>query len=405
VEALQAAESALNDAATDDAATDGDWRSAIRTVLADSSQPELVFQPIVDLHRGVIAGYEALSRFRRLPRATPDAWFAAADRLGVGAELEARVVRAALQARDSLPPECFLTVNVSPHLLCQPVLSDVLTGVADLSRIVLELTEHVQVEDSDALSALLVRLRAAGATVALDDAGSGYSGLQQMALIRPEIIKIDRALVDHVDRDEVKLALAELLGRYAGRLDAVVLAEGVERDEELVAIARMGIPLAQGWLFGRESPQWSTLSPELAQRIRDTAVRSHRLDHMGGLMQRAAVVYDDQLTTAAQHFSDDAGLDLLVVLDQHERAVCMLRRQVRAQDSSHAVQVLPISLRAPAQADLAEVATRAMTRSPEHRFDPIVCNDAYGAYLGIVRPEHMMLRLAELKNAPPPADA
>ena len=75
-----------------------------------------------------------------------------------------------------------------------------------------------------------------------------------MALIRPEIVKIDRSLVDHVDRDEVKLALAELLGRYAGRLDAVVLAEGVERDEELLAFARMGVPLAQGWLFGRAVP-------------------------------------------------------------------------------------------------------------------------------------------------------
>ena len=385
--------------------TDLDWSTAIPAVLRDPQQPQLVFQPIVDLRRGVIAGYEALSRFSGPPQADPDAWFAAADRLGVGAELEARVVLAALHARDDLPPECFLTVNVSPHLLCQPALADLLTGAGDLSGIVLELTEHVQVQDFDALSALLGRLRAAGATVALDDAGSGYSGLQQMALFRPEIVKIDRSLVDHVDRDEVKLALAELLGRYAGRLDAVVLAEGIEREEELVAFARMGVPLAQGWLFGRAGPRWSTLPAELGQRIRDTAARSHQLDRIGGLMESAASLDDDQLTTAAQRFADDAGLDLLVVLDQHGRAVCLLRRQVRSQDSSGAVQVVPVSLRTAVDGDLAEVASRAMTRPPEHRFDPIVCNDAYGGYLGVVRVERVVLRLAELKTASGTTDA
>lgn len=380
------------------------WPAAIEAALADPCQPHLVFQPIVDLRRGVVAGYEALSRFNGPPRATPDVWFAAADRLGVGARLEARVVHAAIEARADLPSDCFLTVNVSPHLMGEPELLAALTGARDLSGLVLELTEHVQVDDHDQLSALLTDLRTAGAIVALDDAGSGYSGLQQMALIRPELIKIDRALVDHADRDEAKLALAELLGNYAGRLDAAVIAEGIERPEELEAFIRLGVPLAQGWLFGRPGPAWPALPAEQADRILLLAQDSRQVDRLAGLLERTATIRDDDLTAAQSKFQADPGLEVVAVLDRHGRAVCLLRRQLRAGDVPTDPQVLPISLRAAASADLPEVATRAMTRPAEVRFDPVVCGDAYGGYLGIVRPERMMLRLAELKSRPSRAD-
>lgn len=376
------------------------WTAAIRAVLDDPAQPRLEFQPVVDLRLGVVAGYEALSRFTGPPSAAPDLWFAAADRDGVGARLEARVVTAALRARDRLPEDCFLTVNVSPHLLTQPELADTLAAAPDLSRLVLELTEHVQVDDHDQLALLLTQLRAAGATVALDDAGSGYAGLQQMALIRPELVKIDRALVDCADRDEVKLALAELLGSYAGRLDAAVIAEGIERTEELEAFIRLGIPLGQGWLLGRPSPAWSSLPPELGDRIRALAEERSQLDRVGGLVERTATVRDDDLAALPTRFEADPDLDLLAVLDRNGRAVCLVRRQIRATDDHDEPRVLPVSLRAAGTADLVDVATRAMTRPAATRFDPVVCADVYGHYTGVVRPERMMLRLAELQSAP-----
>lgn len=379
-------------------------RATVDAVLDDPAQPRLVFQPIVDLRRGVVAGYEALARFAGPPLAAPDVWFAAADRYGVGARLEARVVRAAIRARATLPDECFLTVNLSPHLMCEPELRQALTEEPDLSRLVLELTEHVQVADHEPLTALLDQLRSAGATVALDDAGSGYSGLQQLALFRPEMVKIDRALVDHADRDEVKLALAELLGTFAGRLDAVLIAEGVERPEELEAFSRLGVPLGQGWLFGRPGPGFATLAPELGDRIRALARRSSQVDSLGGLLEETPVVQEANLGRVASAFQDDPGLDVVAVLDQHGTAVCLLRRRSRAGDEASTPQVLPVSLRAAATADIAEAAGRAMVRPPSTRFDPIVCADPFGTYLGIVRPERLMLRLAELKVARDRAD-
>jgi len=91
------------------------WPVALSAVMADLLQPPLIFQPVVDLARGVVAGYEVLSRFDGPVQASPDRWFAAALAAGCGAALEARVVRRALVGRAQLRAGRFLTVNVSPQ--------------------------------------------------------------------------------------------------------------------------------------------------------------------------------------------------------------------------------------------------------------------------------------------------
>ena len=149
------------------------WDDRLAAVFPDPSLLRLVYQPIVDLQRGTVAGYETLARSStpdgRPSEATPDLWFAAADAVGRGAELESVVVRQALAVLPTLPPNCFLTVDVSPHLLTQPELAE--------PPLVLELTEHRAVGDLRPLIDLRDRLRAKGALLALDDAGSGYSEL------------------------------------------------------------------------------------------------------------------------------------------------------------------------------------------------------------------------------------
>ncbi|MCZ2810158.1 EAL domain-containing protein [Modestobacter sp. VKM Ac-2979] len=387
----------------------GGWRAALDAVLADPAQPRLVFQPIVDLRRGVVAGYEALSRFDGPAGCGPDRWFAMADKLGVGARLEARVVAAALRARADLPPHRFLSVNVSPHLLTEPELADLLLSAHDLSGLVLELTEHVPVEDTGPLVELLDRLRAVGAAIALDDAGSGYSGLQQLALLRPDFVKLDRALVDHADRDEAKLALAELLGTYAGRLDAWLLVEGIERPEELEAFVRLGVPLAQGYLLARPGPGWPELDPGVADRLRVLASRAALVDQVAPLPEVAPSVRSADpagdpaaLTAAEALLAADPGLDVVVAVDDLACPVYLVRAGLRHGDPG--LQIVPISLRVRPSAPLAEVATRAMTRVAARRFDPVLCVDEVGRLLGLVRPERMTLRLAELHRGPAPAD-
>jgi EAL domain-containing protein (putative c-di-GMP-specific phosphodiesterase class I) len=111
-----------------------------RPLLADPDDLTLVFQPIVDLAGATVAGYEALARFPGT--AGPDVWFAAAAEAGVAAELEALAIHKALAAVDALPPDTFLTVNVSPHLLGSAPVRDALATRPALHRVVVELTEH-----------------------------------------------------------------------------------------------------------------------------------------------------------------------------------------------------------------------------------------------------------------------
>jgi EAL domain-containing protein (putative c-di-GMP-specific phosphodiesterase class I) len=372
------------------AGASAEWPRRLESVLADPSRLRLLFQPIVDLQRGVVAGYETLARFSepdgRPSRVPPDRWFAAAGVQGVGARLEGMVVRRCLDLLPTVPPNCFLTVNVSPHLLTEPELADALLAVPDLAPLVIELTEHQDVTHLDPLIELRERLRSRGALLAVDDAGSGYSGLQQIAAIKPQLVKLDRAIVAGMDGDEVKLALTELLGEFAGRIDAWLLAEGIEAWGEVEALLRMGVPLGQGWLFGRPGPAWPRLDPGVAAPLRFRSARAHMVEHVASLVEQVPVEGGPSRGAVP---GGQPGLRV----DSLGRPVALLLPHRRGDDGpGH--RIAPVSLRVPALAGVREVARRAAARPEHSRFDPIVCVDDVGVAIGVVRMERLLLRLA-----------
>lgn len=360
---------------------------ALERVLADPRLPRLDFQPIIDLRRGRVAGYEALARFEDPLLSPPNIAFRLAETFGVGEELEARVVRTALDAVPRLPPHCFLAVNLSPTLLHSPQVDSVLQAAGNLAPLVLELTEHERLVDYRELRAALARHQDAGLTIALDDAGQGYSGLQRMLSLRPQIVKLDRSLTADVDRDEAKLALAEMIGTFAGRLDAWLLVEGIERRRELEAFIRLGVPLAQGYLLGRPAPPWIGLDADLGLLIRETAGRrAHDADVVVGLIEFAPSVPVGRVSAARQRFLADPGLDLMVVVDDHHGPVGLLMR-----DDALAGRPLkrPVQRVGPTT-PVAELAARSMARERGHRFDPSLCCDSRGRYVGLVRLERVV---------------
>lgn len=363
------------------------WRTALARVVADPAEPALVFQPIVDLVRGVVAGYEVLARFSGPPAVKPDRWFAAAARAGVSAQLEARVLRRAAELRSTLPPNTFLTVNLSPQALLDPQVIGVLDGLPGLSRLVVELTEHVPFANGK-LADALTRLRATGALVALDDAGSGYAGLRQLLLIRPDLVKLDRDLVTHADEDEAKLALAMLLGEFTGRLDGWLLAEGLERLQELDAFIGLGVPLGQGYLLGRPGPSWAPLPAGLGEHIRAQAAKARHVEQVISLVERVPTVRDTRTSRRALPAGPVA------VVDHTKRPTGLWLPDRRGGSLAH--YQVPVGLRVPPHAPVAEVARRAMLRPDISRFDPVTCTDGIGRLLGIVRVERLVDRLAEL---------
>ncbi|MBW3657567.1 MAG: EAL domain-containing protein [Actinobacteria bacterium] len=211
---------------------------------------QIVYQPIVELGSGEVAGVEALSRFPDSLLRPPDVWFADAARVGLAGQLEQTAVMRALAGLPQLPGDRYLSVNLSPDAMRAGALRPLL-GRVPLERIVLEITEHAAVADYDGLAALLRPFRGGGARLAIDDVGAGFSSLRHVLQLGPEIIKLDRSLVADVSDHGGQRAVAGAFGELAQRLGASVVAEGIEDVATLHALLDAGITHGQGWLFDR----------------------------------------------------------------------------------------------------------------------------------------------------------
>lgn len=219
----------------------------IRTVLR-GGELDLVFQPIVDLRTDDTVGVEALARFP--DGEAPDRWFADAETVGLGVELELLAVRCALTALPTLADSTYLSVNVSPATLGSPALARLLRR-APAHRVVLELTEHAAVGDYLTLNAAIRRLRARGTRLAIDDAGSGFASLRHILRLAPDIIKLDVSLTNGIDADPVLRALADALSSFAAAIDVTVIAEGVETEREVDTLRLLGVVYGQGYFLHR----------------------------------------------------------------------------------------------------------------------------------------------------------
>ena len=142
-----------------------------------------------------------------------------------------------------------LHVNLSPPALLGPALEDLLTG-APLDRVVVEITEHHAVADYAPLLEVLAPWRARGLRVAVDDLGAGYASLRHVLMTRPDVVKVDMALVRGVDGDPVRQALLRAAVEVACSVDVAVVAEGVETEEEHAALRSVGVRQLQGYLLG-----------------------------------------------------------------------------------------------------------------------------------------------------------
>ena len=214
-------------------------------------------QPIVELADGSVHAYEALARFQTRGTDSPLHWFALADEFGLRTELELACLRAALELYAFRPLPARLTVNVSGPVLMDPRAQALLAAVADPTGLIVEITEEAVVYADAELERALAPLLARGVRLAIDDMGAGYSGLRQITALRPTYLKLDRSLITGIDADVHRAALVEALVGYANRTSGMLVAEGVETEAELRTVAALGVPLVQGWFYGRAAAPWS----------------------------------------------------------------------------------------------------------------------------------------------------
>ena len=226
-------------------------RERIERLIAAGSV-DVALQPIVELATGRCIGMEGLSRFPA-GFGPPDVVFGAAHEVGLGADLEHLAVRSVLAMLPELPEHLYLALNLAPAVALA-----LATTVADdpdvqWHRLVLEITEHAIVASYSELREVLQPLRDKGLRIAIDDAGAGYASLQHVIEMRPDIIKIDRSLIDGLARDPARRSVVSGFVLLAFELGATVLAEGVETAEDLYAARRLGVTSAQGYVIDRPS--------------------------------------------------------------------------------------------------------------------------------------------------------
>lgn len=234
-----------------------------------------LFQPIVDMRSGEIAGYEGLIRGPAdSPLHSPFNLFGAAQRYGLSLETEMLSRHIVLEtfAQLDLPGNLFL--NVSPETLTHPRFKNGRTldfmmevGIAP-ERVIIELTENQPTYDFATMCSALLHYRSMGFKIALDDLGEGFSSLRLWSELRPDIVKIDMHFVQGVDVDPVKLQFLKSIQCIAESCGTHVVAEGVETEAEFRIIKDIGIALGQGYFIARPSPTPAlAVAPEISHIV------------------------------------------------------------------------------------------------------------------------------------------
>ncbi|WP_053151195.1 EAL domain-containing protein [Pseudomonas sp. Pf153] len=218
----------------------------------------MAFQPIFNVRTGATFAYEALVRGINgesagyiLSRVNDGNRY----RFDQACRVKAIEEAARLGMLDI--PDCLLSINFLPNAVyraetcIRATLEAARLTNFPPQRLMFEVTEGERVDDPEHLKSIFTEYARQGFTTAIDDFGSGYSGLNLLAMFQPHIMKIDMALTRTIDQDQVKQAIVEGIILVAKRLGITVIAEGVETREESAALLNLGVELMQGYLYAR----------------------------------------------------------------------------------------------------------------------------------------------------------
>ncbi|HSM36053.1 MAG TPA: EAL domain-containing protein [Longimicrobiales bacterium] len=226
----------------------GDLRATV-----SSQDIFIVYHPIVLADTREVYGYEALARGQKRELRSPEVLFDVAEEANLVWELS-RVVRerAVSGILSELAEGLSLFINCDAHDFADPAFRDAdpaTLGIDDPTRIVLEITERTAILDYPRFRDHLAVFREKGFRVAVDDAGSGYAGLGSIANLDPDYIKLDMGLITNIDASPRKQNLVRTMVEFADSHGVLVVAEGVEREEEFESVRELGVHLVQGFLF------------------------------------------------------------------------------------------------------------------------------------------------------------
>ncbi len=225
---------------------------------------ETFFQPIVNLQTGETFGYEALNRpLQSDVFSSVDQFYEYVGQTDKVFEFEKFCRNLSLNRyiagmdEKSGKDDFTLFINIHPHVLLDKNYhsGDTLQQLNDIGihpeQVVFELTERSAVTDFQEFERVLSHYRSQGYRIAIDDVGSGYNSLKTLIFLKPEFIKLDRSLIQNIDESRASQQLVSLIYDYAVQSSTKIIAEGIERKEEIRYLKTLGIHYAQGYALGR----------------------------------------------------------------------------------------------------------------------------------------------------------
>jgi diguanylate cyclase (GGDEF)-like protein len=267
-------------------------RQELATALeraVERNEMDVHYQPIVALATGRVVAFEALARWRHPSRGLvlPETFISLAEEAGLMAPIGRAVLRSACEqlrswsAHSQFHDELMVSVNLSQSELRDPnLIGDVRRILAQTGippdRLVLEITESSAMQDPAATIGTLAKLRRLGVRLALDDFGTGYSSLSHLRDFPIDMLKIAKPFVDRIDRESADGTFVDAILRLAAALDLDVVAEGIERAEQVEALRHLSCPLGQGYHYARpaEASEIELRVAKTGRRRRDRPVRA-----------------------------------------------------------------------------------------------------------------------------------
>jgi EAL domain-containing protein (putative c-di-GMP-specific phosphodiesterase class I) len=239
--------------------------------LLDPGTIAAVFQPVLRVADGEVAAYEGYSRFPRLTlhgELSPDAVLALAGEVGLRDDLEVACWEA-IAAAGTPPAGRQLILNISPASLAHGGLLALASRLPD--KLVLELAEPPALLRPHVLREHVRPWRERGARIAVDEGGAGHAALEQLVELRPDYLKLSRALVSSLESDANARARLRSLVSFARHVGAELIAAGVETEAQLAVLREAGVDMAMGWLFGRPEAPWPEPARPLAPVVQAPA--------------------------------------------------------------------------------------------------------------------------------------
>src|SRR5579859_2390494 len=221
------------------------------------------YQPLVSLKDGQIVGFEALSRWQRPEGIVmPGAFIAVADETGIIIPMNRRLLREACEQlrrwheRFPSDPPITIAVNITAKQFALPELASEIAEILEQTGtnpncVDLEITENIAMADAEKSAIVLSELKALGVRLSIDDFGTGYSSLSRLRQFPVDTLKIDRTFVAGMDRDPETGEIVRIIAMLARNLGLKVVAEGIERQEQMDTLKKLGCEFGQGYLFSK----------------------------------------------------------------------------------------------------------------------------------------------------------